>query len=264
MSISDTCPRPRCGGEEPWYKRRTIWRDVPMSQWRDWHWQMRNRITTAEELARVMPMTPREQRTIERALDRFRFAVPPYYASLIDPDDPECPIRLQAVPGEGELAVGDFDIEDPLNEDGDAVAPGMTHRYPDRVLWVIMHECAMLCRHCTRKRKVGERPDADQRGSAGRGDRVPEVEPGGAGRPALRRGPVPAVGRSPRARAPDGSATRCRRSRSSDSAPAFRSPCRSGSRPSWSRCCAAITRSSSTPTSTSPRSSPPSPRPRSG
>ena len=84
--------------------------------------------------------------------------MPPYYASLIDPDDPECPIRLQAVPGEGELTVGDFDIEDPLNEDGDSVAPGMTHRYPDRVLWVIMHECAMLCRHCTRKRKVGERP----------------------------------------------------------------------------------------------------------
>ena len=94
------------------------------TQWNDWHWQMRHRITTAEELARVVPMTPSEQRTIERALDRFRFAVPPYYASLIDPDDPSCPIRLQAVPGEGELTVGDFDIEDPLNEEGDAVAPG--------------------------------------------------------------------------------------------------------------------------------------------
>jgi lysine 2,3-aminomutase len=101
-------------------------------------------------------MTPREQRTIERALDRFRFAIPPYYASLIDQEDPDCPIRMQAVPGEGELLLGDFDIEDPLNEEGDAVAPGMTHRYPDRVLWVVMHECAMLCRHCTRKRKVGK------------------------------------------------------------------------------------------------------------
>jgi len=140
------------------YKERSIWKDVPLEQWRDWHWQMQNRIDTAERLAQVIPITPREQRTIERALGRFRFAVPPYYASLIDPEDPECPIRIQAIPGDGELRVSDFDISDPLNEDGDAVAPGMTHRYPDRVLWVIMHECAMLCRHCTRKRKVGERP----------------------------------------------------------------------------------------------------------
>jgi len=145
---------------QPATKERSIWRDVPLDQWNDWHWQMRNRITTAEEMARVVPMTPNEQRTIERALERFRFAVPPYYASLIDPDDPNCPIRLQAVPGEGELTVGEFDIKDPLNEDGDSVAPGMTHRYPDRVLWVVMHECAMLCRHCTRKRKVGSGPAA--------------------------------------------------------------------------------------------------------
>ena len=140
------------------YKDRSIWRDLPLEQWRDWRWQMRNRIRSAEELARVLPITPAEQRTIERALDRFRFAITPYYASLIDPEDPRCPIRLQAVPGAGELTIGEFDIEDPLNEEGDAVAPGMTHRYPDRVLWVVMHECAMLCRHCTRKRKVGERP----------------------------------------------------------------------------------------------------------
>lgn len=145
---------------QPVSKTQSIWHDVPMEQWNDWRWQMRHRITTAEEMARVIPMTPVEQRTIERALERFRFSVPPYYASLIDSDDPACPIRLQAVPGEGELLVGDFDIEDPLNEDGDAVAPGMTHRYPDRVLWVVMHECAMLCRHCTRKRKVGGGPTA--------------------------------------------------------------------------------------------------------
>jgi lysine 2,3-aminomutase len=144
--------------DQPWYKLRSTWRNVPMEEWRDWHWQMRHRITTPEELARVIPMTPRQQRTIERACDRFRFAVTPYYASLIDPDDPDCPIRMQAVPGEGELTISDFDIKDPLNEDGDSVAPGMTHRYPDRVLWVVMHECGMLCRHCTRKRKVGERP----------------------------------------------------------------------------------------------------------
>ncbi len=150
----------RRAGEQPGYKQRSLWRDVPMSSWNDWRWQMRHRIRTAEELARVIPITPADQQTIELALERFRFAVPPYYASLIDPDNPECPIRLQAVPGEGELNIGDFEYEDPLNEEGDSVAPGMTHRYPDRVLWVVMHECAMLCRHCTRKRKIGDGPSA--------------------------------------------------------------------------------------------------------
>ena len=140
------------------HKERSIWKDVPLEDWKSWHWQMQNRITTAQDLARVIPITPAEQRAIERALQRFRFAIPPYYASLIDPDDPECPIRMQSVPGAAEISISAFDIEDPLNEDGDSVTPGITHRYPDRVLWVVMHECAMLCRHCTRKRKVGERP----------------------------------------------------------------------------------------------------------
>ncbi len=140
------------------HKDRSIWKDVPMVEWSDWHWQMHNRIRSAEKLAQVVAVTPHEQRIIEQALERFRFALTPYYASLIDPGDPDCPIRRQAVPGAGEISVSAFDIEDPLNEDGDAVAPGMTHRYPDRVLWVVVHECAMLCRHCTRKRKVGERP----------------------------------------------------------------------------------------------------------
>ncbi len=138
--------------------RPARWRDVADEDWDDWHWQLRQRIRSAEELARVVPITPREQRTIERALERFRFSIPPYYAALIDPDNPVCPIRAQAVPAAGEIAIGDFDIADPLNEEGDRVAPGMTHRYPDRVLWVVMHDCAMLCRHCTRKRKVGEGP----------------------------------------------------------------------------------------------------------
>ena len=72
---------------QPEYKKRSIWRDLPLDIWRDWHWQMRNRITSPEELNRVVSITPREQRTIERALDRFRFAVTPYFASLIDAND---------------------------------------------------------------------------------------------------------------------------------------------------------------------------------
>lgn len=138
------------------HKESSPWKDVPLEDWRDWHWQMRNRVSTIEELAEIIPLSEKEMDGMQRGLELFKFAIPPYYASLIDVDDPECPIRRQSVPGLEELVWREFDIEDPLNEDGDAVAPGMTHRYPDRVLWVVMNECGMFCRHCTRKRKVGE------------------------------------------------------------------------------------------------------------
>ena len=138
------------------HKESSPWKDVPLEDWRDWHWQMRNRVSTVDELAEILPLSDKEKDVIQRGLELFKFAVPPYYASLMDPDDPDCPIRRQAVPGVEELVWREFDIEDPLNEEGDSVAPGMTHRYPDRVLWVVMHECGMFCRHCTRKRKVGE------------------------------------------------------------------------------------------------------------
>jgi lysine 2,3-aminomutase len=132
------------------------WNHVRLEDWRDWRWQMRNRISTTEALARVVELEPAELEAVERALKQFRFAITPYYASLIDRDDPECPIRRQAVPSAAEATSSEWDIVDPLNEDGDSVAPGMTHRYPDRVLWVVVQECAVLCRHCTRKRKVGD------------------------------------------------------------------------------------------------------------
>lgn len=138
------------------HKESSPWKEVPLEDWRDWHWQMRHRVSTVEELEELVPLTEKERVGIQRGLELFKFAIPPYYASLIDPEEPNCPIRRQSVPGLEELVWREYDIEDPLNEDGDAVAPGMTHRYPDRVLWVVMHECGMFCRHCTRKRKVGE------------------------------------------------------------------------------------------------------------
>lgn len=156
--MSDAATDDRVASLQLAYKERSVWRDVPAEQWRDWHWQMQNRITTSARLAEVLPLTPHERRAVDTALQSFRFAITPYYASLIDPEDPDCPIRLQSVPSAAERAHSDFDIEDPLNEEGDAVVPGLTHRYPDRVLWVVFQECAMLCRHCTRKRKVGEAP----------------------------------------------------------------------------------------------------------
>lgn len=141
---------------DPPYKSRSPWRDVPMNLWTDWHWQMRHRITSAAELARVLALDEEAARTVDTASEEFAFGIPPYYAALIDPKDPACPIRRMSVPLAEELRPAAFDMTDPLNEEGDLVAPGMTHRYPDRVLWTLTHECGMFCRYCTRKRKVGE------------------------------------------------------------------------------------------------------------
>ena len=138
------------------YKERSIWRDVPMDSWSDWHWQMRHRITNGDQLGRVLGVEREAVSHVDSAAERFAFGITPYYASLIDRGDPACPIRRMAVPDAEERFTTPFEHSDPLNEEGDTVAPGMTHRYPDRVLWVLTHECAMFCRYCTRRRKVGE------------------------------------------------------------------------------------------------------------
>lgn len=97
---------------------------------------------------------------IKKAVDIFPMAITPYYASLMDKDDESCPIRMQAVPSIEELRSSSSDLEDPLHEDIDSPVPGLTHRYPDRVLILATNECSMYCRHCTRKRKVGDKSAA--------------------------------------------------------------------------------------------------------
>ncbi|MDY9928042.1 lysine 2,3-aminomutase [Methanosarcina sp.] len=125
----------------------------------DWKWQYRNRITTVEELDKLIPLSNSEKKDIKKALKVFPMAISPYYASLIDPEDPECPIRLQAVPQSVELQTSSWELEDPLCEDQDSPSQEscITHRYPDRVLFLISNRCGMYCRHCTRKRRVGNR-----------------------------------------------------------------------------------------------------------
>jgi lysine 2,3-aminomutase len=93
-------------------------------------------------------------------MDGFRIGITPYYASLMDPDDPKDPVRMQAVPVIAETHRGAADMEDPLHEDEDSPAPGLTHRYPDRVLFLITDQCSMYCRHCTRRRLAGEKDGA--------------------------------------------------------------------------------------------------------
>ncbi len=135
---------------------RSAWQDVPDAQWNDWHWQQRERITRMDQLERVIRVTPGERRAAVGTATEFHMGITPYYAALMDPDDPACPIRLQAVPTMGELQIAPSDLKDPLAEERDMPVPGITHRYPDRVLFYTTHNCAVYCRHCTRKRKVAD------------------------------------------------------------------------------------------------------------
>lgn len=135
---------------------RGPWGDVADEQWNDWHWQHQRRIESIEALSEVISVTEGEASAIRQGSEKFHLGITPYYASLMDPTDPNCPVRMQSVPQPGELRTGDFEMEDPLGEEVDMPVPGITHRYPDRVLFYATPDCAMFCRHCTRKRKVAD------------------------------------------------------------------------------------------------------------
>ena len=137
------------------YRQIPLWRNVSTEDWLDWQWQITNRISTLDELEQVIHLHPEEKEGIKRSLSTLRMAITPYYATLMDPYDPDCPIRKQAVPISIELQEGEHEMEDPLHEDVDSPAPGITHRYPDRVLLLITDQCSMYCRHCTRRRFAG-------------------------------------------------------------------------------------------------------------
>ncbi|MBN1161973.1 MAG: KamA family radical SAM protein [Dehalococcoidales bacterium] len=131
---------------------RFFW-NVTDSCWKDWKWQFRNRITSLEQLVELIPLSAAEQAQISSVIQRYPISITPYYLSLINPDDPNDPIRKQAVPCIEEISMGSLGLEDPLAEEKDSVVPGLVHRYPDRVLMVLTDICPMFCRHCTRKRE---------------------------------------------------------------------------------------------------------------
>lgn len=135
---------------------RSIWAEVPETDWNNWKWQQRNRVTTLEQLERIIKVTPDEREAFDKTTAEFHMGITPYYASLIDPENARCPVRMQSVPCSGELHVLPTDLEDPLAEERDMPVPGITHRYPDRVLFYVSHNCPVYCRHCTRKRKVAD------------------------------------------------------------------------------------------------------------
>jgi lysine 2,3-aminomutase len=134
----------------------SFYKDATPFDWEDWRWQLRNRIRTKEVLEKIITLTPQEITGIEGCKDKLTMSIPPYFASLMDPEDPECPIRLQSVPQGYELETAPEEMADPCGEDKNSPVHGLVHRYPDRVLFLVNEMCAMYCRYCTRSRMVGD------------------------------------------------------------------------------------------------------------
>lgn len=125
-------------------------------RWGDWHWQSRHRLTRLAHFEALLELTPSERRGLELAPGKFAVSVSPHFAALMDPRDPDCPIRRQVVPRQDELVVGAGDMVDPCGEDRHSPLPGLVHRYPDRVLLLTLDTCASYCRYCTRSRLVAQ------------------------------------------------------------------------------------------------------------
>ena len=136
-------------------KRAPAYADVPEEKWNDWRWQLSNRINTPAEFEKVVPLTDSERKALSAA-HLFRVDITPYFISLVDPNDPNDPIRKQVIPTETEMVPFTAMMEDSLAEDLHSPVPGLVHRYPDRALMLVTTQCASYCRYCTRSRIVGD------------------------------------------------------------------------------------------------------------
>ena len=143
------------------YQQISIFKDLNPLDWEDWHWQVKNRICTKERLSKIINLTAEESKGIDRACGKLSMAITPYWASIMDPDDYKCPLRRQAVPTIHESLISPHEMVDPCAEDRDSPAPSLVHRYPDRILLLSTEQCAMYCRHCTRRRLVGDKKESD-------------------------------------------------------------------------------------------------------
>ncbi|MFH1808585.1 MAG: KamA family radical SAM protein [Pseudomonadota bacterium] len=142
---------------EPHSQRRArLFPAVTQAEWTDWRWQFRHRITSLDELEKLWRVADGDHAVWQKVVQNFRIGITPYYLSLIDLDDADDPIARQSLPSLDEYLYRNVGEDDPLHEEGHSPVPGLTHRYPDRVLMVISNTCAMYCRHCTRKRLMFE------------------------------------------------------------------------------------------------------------
>ncbi len=130
------------------------WPDINPDQWSDWRWQLRNRVTTLSGLEARLNLTTEERGGVLLAGTKLALAVTPHYFNLIERDNPDCPIRRQVIPRIEEGYDSPYDMADPCGEDASMPVPGLVHRYPDRVLFLVTDRCASYCRYCTRSRVV--------------------------------------------------------------------------------------------------------------
>ena len=142
-----------------WFDSQGLWQHVPQAEWKDWTWQLKNRLTTVEQLEQYMTLTPEEKAGCAFASRKLALAITPYFFNLIDRSSPDCPIRRQVVPRIEETVVSEEEMLDSLGEDEHSPIPGLVHRYPDRVLFLVTDRCAAYCRYCTRSRLVSNAQD---------------------------------------------------------------------------------------------------------
>ena len=142
-----------------WFEGQGLWQHVPAAQWQDWTWQLKNRLTSIEQLEQYMTLTPDERAGCLFAKQKLALAITPYFFNLIDREDPNCPIRKQVIPRGGESVFSEEERLDSLGEDEHSPVPGLVHRYPDRVLFLVTDRCAAYCRYCTRSRLVSNAQD---------------------------------------------------------------------------------------------------------
>lgn len=135
--------------------RRRFFPEASNVEWNDWRWQLRNRIRDTDALARIVNLSEGERAAIERHRGPLPVGITPYYLSLVDANDPDQPLRRTVVPVLGEYLRTPGEADDPLHEDGHSPVPGIVHRYPDRILFLVTGFCSVYCRYCTRSRMVG-------------------------------------------------------------------------------------------------------------
>ena len=149
MSQPTAAPAPRFISHAPGY-----WATASTPHWDEWHWQQRNRVTTLAVLDQHLQLTSEERAGVLLAGSKLALAVTPHYFNLIERDNPDCPIRRQVIPRIEEAYDSPYDMADPCGEDSHMPVPGLVHRYPDRVLFLVTDRCASYCRYCTRSRVV--------------------------------------------------------------------------------------------------------------
>ncbi len=137
-----------------WFDGKGHWSNIRDDDWNDWKWQLRNRISRQHEVEDIISLTPNEISGFHAAESKLSVGITPHFFNLIDPNNPNCPIRRQVLPTGAEARVSIVERKDPVGEELHMAVPGIVHRYPDRVLFLVTDRCAAYCRYCTRSRMV--------------------------------------------------------------------------------------------------------------